>query len=498
MENSSDTGFGLSEAGGGPEDPQETPTKPESPDWDASVGVSTLPVSLSFGTLESSSRLKVNWQFADDALAYEVTAQFGEHEVRKVVDADTRRVVLTGLRSDTTYEIMVSACEDEDCWRSTSSSLVSGTTGAMAWLIMGEGSSFNTATPIIEDSDTKGYGLFYGSDAPTGMAGTIQLYYDSNRVDRKGVNVATSVEGEEGMSDMVAYEMVESYGLQRDQSVNGAAKGPSTHQAVPMTGGGIRLFFEGQLHGDDESRLYHIDSQDGDRGHDFHPGTDTSCRAEDIVEGGDCAPVVALGGEVDGNLGVASIRQSKLVYPMFDNWRWDQSRDSVMLTTLHLTEEARQCSGTHFNMGLARWNGLEWDLSYDSDTGCPQVFQGIQSPMPVHMGDGRYMVLFNANTGSSTDVATNKPLYVMYADAAATGDPDLLEWSDFEDRADAREVVTYWPSGIELPDVMERKLDDFGVFSPSGEQDNLVMYANMSCSDGSCVPFIGQLGWVNP
>ena len=45
---------------------------------------------------------------------------------------------------------------------------------------------------------------------------------------------------------------------------------------------------------------------------------------------------------------------------------------------------------------------------------------------------------------------------------------------------------------------MERKLNDFGGFSPTGEADNLVMYANMSCNDGSCEPFIGQLVWINP
>jgi hypothetical protein len=467
------------------------------PSWDAGLVVDTLPIQASWGTLRSSSRLKVQWDSNDAALAFEVSATFGDHSVRQLVDLDRTATVLTGLRSDTSYSVKVGACEDVDCWRSVSSETVDASTALMAWQVVGEGSSFTIATPIIQDSDTKGFGLYFGDDAPTGIAGTVQLYYDSSTAERKGVSMATSTLENSEVADMLTFTAVESHGLYRGPIGAGASKGPLTHQAIPMSGGGIRLFFEGVLDGTDTARLYSIDSQDGDRGHDFHPGAETECLPEDIAPGGACEPTLVLGGVSDGNPSVEGVHQSKLLYPMFDGWRWDLARGTAMLTTLHFTGDS-DCSSTHNNMGMAVWNGSIWVLKYNEEGACPLTLPGIESPMPVHMGEGRYMVVFNANEAGQMDVDTSKPLQVIYADAAATGEPDVLEWSDFEDRDAARDLQTFWPSGIEIPDVMESKLDDFGIFSPTGEQDNLVMFANMSCADDSCAPFVGQLGWLNP
>jgi hypothetical protein len=464
--------------------------------WDASLVVENIPVEVSWGEVESASRLRVRWDRVSTAQAYEVVAEYGDHQVTTVVDSDTSRLVLRGLRSATVYEITVNACEDPQCWRFTPSETAMGVTAPMAWQVVGEGSSYAGATTIIEDSDTKGFGLYYGDDAPSAMVGTVQLYYDSSDAGRKGVNMAVAVETND--EDLIVFDRVDGHGLFGEQTRNADAKGPSTYQPVPLAGGGIRLFFEGKLDGDEHSRLYAIDSQDGDRGQDFHPGTATDCEADDIMIGGACEPTVVMGGEDDGNPGVLSVCQSRLMYPMFDDWRWGQERDSLIIATLHFTEDAEECTNTYNNMGFAVWDGSTWDMEYDVSTGCPVVVEGVESPMPVHMGDGRYMVVFNANTAAQKDMDTGKPLYVLYADAAATGDPEVLEWSDFEARGEAREVQTYWPNGIEIPDVMEQKLDDFGIFSPTGESDELVMYANMSCGDASCEPFIGQLGWVNP
>lgn len=464
--------------------------------WDAALVVENISVAVSWGEVDSASRLRIRWDGVDTAEAYEVVAKYGDHRVATVVDSETNRFVLRGLRSATVYEVTVNACADIECWRFTPSETVIGVTAPMAWQVVGEGSSYATATAIIEDSDTKGFGLFYGEDAPSALVGTVQLYYDSSDASRKGVNMAVAVDASD--EDVIVFDRVEGYGLFRDETENAGAKGLSTYQPVPMAGGGIRLFFEGKLNGEAHERLYAIDSQDGDRGQDFHPGAPTDCTADDIMIGGACEPTVVLGGESDGNPGVLSVGQSRLMYPMFDDWRWGEERDSLIIATLHFTDDAAQCTNTYSNMGFAVWNGADWDMEYDDSTGCPVAMAGVESPMPVHMGDGRYMVVFNANNAAEKDMDTGKPLYVLYADAAATGDPESLEWSDFEPRADAREVQTYWPNGIELPDVMEQKLDDIGIFSPVGEGDDLVMYADMSCGDASCEPFIGQLGWVNP
>ena len=63
----------------------------------------------------------------------------------------------------------------------------------------------------------------------------------------------------------------------------------------------------------------------------------------------------------------------------------------------------------------------------------------------------------------------------------------------------AREVRFVWPDGTELSEDDESRLDDYEVYAPTDDPDFLVMYANMSCTDGSCgVPFVGMAVLLNP
>ena len=201
-----------------------------------------------------------------------------------------------------------------------------------------------------------------------------------------------------------------------------------------------------------------------------------------------------------GVTGIKEVRQSKLIYPMFDNWLWDESAGSVMITTLHFSPSAATCSETFFNMGLAIFDGSGWAIEMDdTSTSCPAIFPGIQAPMPAHMGEGRYMIIFSDNREAVMDMSTEKVLKVLYVDAASTGDAALIETADFESPEDAREVTTVWPDGTELSVEDEKKFDDYGIYSPTNDPEHLVMYTNLSCDDGpTCQPFIGHVGWVNP
>ncbi len=430
----------------------------------------------------------------------------GDHAVTAVVDGGETSTVLHGLRSETTYTVSVQPCQSVDCGAPDDASVdgatVDAATARMIWQIAGSDPGFENADPIMENTNTKGFGLYMGLDAPESVRGMSQLYYDTNVRDNKGIRMAVASEAPEDVTEVLDYLALEDQGLMREDSGDGQPSGPQTHQPVPVASGAIRMFFEGVLEGEDgDGRLFSVDSQDGWIGRDFNPGTSTDCMYEEIVTGGACEPTVVLQNETTGGpAGVRDVRQSKLVYPMFDDWIWDESAGSVIITTIHFTEAAGSCSETFFNMGVAIYDGSDWSLQMDdAGTGCPAVLPGIQAPMPAHMGLGRHMIIFSDNQEAVMDMSTDKVLKVLYVDAANTGDATLIEVADFEAREDAREVTTVWPDGTELSVEDEKKFDDYGIFSPTNDPEHLIMYANMSCDDGTiCQPFIGQMGWVNP
>ncbi len=58
----------------------------------------------------------------------------------------------------------------------------------------------------------------------------------------------------------------------------------------------------------------------------------------------------------------------------------------------------------------------------------------------------------------STHGNSNKPLHLIYADAAASGDPSVVEINDWEESQVAREVHFLWPDAIPLNQYSEAGL----------------------------------------
>jgi hypothetical protein len=395
-------------------------------------------------------------------------------------------IELTNLESGTEYRVDIRACIDAACTSSIAGdATASATTTDEYWQVRGTGSSFSTADRIVADGNTKPFAI------RSETTGTTQLYYDPSNSNEKGVKIATSND------PLTAFTPVSGFGFLRGDSAGHMGAGPATFQIVPLSprlGGKIRIYWEAAA-SDQRGRIYSRDSVDASLGRDFHSGAPTICQESDVAAGAPCAAMLLIGVEGDAARAhpkIRQARQNKLGLPLLDATTWDETPGTFMIVTAHLTDTV--CSATFFNAGYAVWDGAQWNLQYASN-GCPKLIPAVQAPMPVHLGGTRYKLYFNQNGG----VPTFKPLKLLYANGAATGDPALVEFEDWETADRVRDIHVLWPSGVELTDIEISLFDDYQVWMPTRDRSLQVMYSNMSCPNGACgPPFIGAAVLVNP
>lgn len=260
----------------------------------------------------------------------------------------------------------------------------------------------------------------------------------------------------------------------------------------------MRIFWE-TSGSDGRGRIYSRDSVDGWTGRDFHSGAPTVCQELDVAAGGACAATLLIGVEGDPVSATPKFnqaRQLKIGVPLLDSWTWDATPGTFMILTGHLSDAS--CSTAFFNATYAVWDGSRWNVEYAAN-GCPRLIPSVQAPMPVHIGGARYKLYFNNNQSGAGPLTAFKPLKLLYADGAATGDSSLVDFDDWETSERMREIHVLWPSGVELTDVEESAFDDFQVWMPTGDPSLQVIYSNMSCPGGACgAPFIGMAVLVNP
>jgi hypothetical protein len=92
---------------------------------------------------------------------------------------------------------------------------------------------------------------------------------------------------------------------------------------------------------------------------------------------------------------------------------------------------------------------------------------------------------------------------VIYADASLTGDPNVVDYEDWETIEQAHDITYLWSDGSVLGVKDESHLDDYSIFAPTNNLDFQVMYSNMSLSDikpgtNFTPPFIGVVVLMNP
>ncbi len=435
----------------------------------------------------SSTRIRLSWRPAAGVEAYEVRASEAVGGTERVWSAQSP-LELEGLKSATPYTLELRAGDRP-------SVEVSVQTQREIWEVQTEGGDgVASALRIVADGNVKIHAFRYGAGAPEGLQGRVRLYYGPTGRDNKGLSVALSRGGEAGWRGFDS--LTGQAGLVAPPAAAPLVGGVATGQGVPTMAGLVALFFEAPG-ADGRTRLLRLDSADGLVGEDFNTGAATVCReTEDYAPGGGCTPSVVIGVEGDpgGSPLVQDARQSKLGYPTLEDWRWDEAAGTFMFVTVG---RPQGCAQARRNQGYAVFDGADWALQYAPD-GCPLLFEDVQAPSPVHLGQARYKVYFGKpgqqmNPGRLPYLG---PKQVLYASGELTGDAAVVDFEDWEPREAAREMDFVWPSGTPLTEEEEGYLDDFVFLHPTGDPELQIAYLAMT--DGQVLPFATLAVLSNP
>jgi hypothetical protein len=480
----------------------------ESRTWDARLRAEAPMVAERAGRVyRSSSRVDVAFSRLAGAHHYVVVAR--ERSARTAlpavsVAASEDHVTLRGLNPGATYAIDITACADAACSSTVTSTLndrVTATTEEETWQIQASGDSIASATRIVADGNVKIHATRFGPEAPPEVRGRVQIYYGPITQSTKGlaVGVSETPATTDPLTSLRFTSLAGQSGLMTPSSAATLVSEVATGQALPLTSGIVRLYFEARG-ADGRTRIMHIDSKDGWVGRDFNAGPSTVCSTSaDYAAGGPCAPVldVAVSTDPFGNPGFTDARQFKIGYPLLDDWRFDEKPGTFMILTV---SGATACTRAARTSAYALWDGARWVVQYNPN-GCPKLFENIQAPMPVHIGRGRYKMYYGNPTEMTGVVSGSQlpwlgPKRVAYADAASTGDPNVVEFEDWEPLAVGRNVHFVWPSGRALTDTEAGYLDDFVMLTPTGDATQQVMYTAMT--DGRIAPFATMAILLNP
>jgi hypothetical protein len=458
-------------------------------------------------TIHSSTSLLVTWASTRDSATHHFEIVATENVqgtvARAGASAGASSVTLTGLKSHTTYSVVVKGCLDEACAQSQDAAAVSAETDREHWQLFGSGNSVSGLTKIVSDGNARLSATSFGADAGD-MANRVQLYYGPMGAGRQSP-LAVAVSG--GPADAAVPDSYLSFssragssGLVSPATATTLVQIVATGQGIPVTrerGGFVRLFFEAQG-ADGRTRTLWIDSQDGYYGQDFNAGPGTTCStAEDYSTGG-CRPSIAIAvdGDANGNRRITNARQQKVAWPTFDSPHWDLGAGTFMVFT---TDRVSGCSESPMNHGYAVWDGTSWAVQYQAD-GCPKLFKSAQAAFPFHSGGARYRLYYGDPSITDGRTSSNLPFLgpkkLIYADGAASGQAGVIDFEDWEAQASARDVVFLWPNGEAMDARAEGYIDDYHFLAPTGSLDLQVMY--ITITDGAIAPIAVAARLLNP
>ncbi|MBI4407505.1 MAG: hypothetical protein HY565_03330 [Candidatus Kerfeldbacteria bacterium] len=363
------------------------------------------------------------------------------------------------------------------------------------WQIQGSGHSYIDATKIVDDGSTLSYAFRYGSWADDELAGTTKFYYNPSPKQGgfSGVRPATNNTTATDFASISNFEPSDN-GIRltcdqnhKDNCPASAAYSMTASQAIPLTSSEtIRLFFEAQdlsVQGPTTTQIYYLDSQDGYVGEDFNEGTSTVCGgtgSTDYSSDGDCALTIAIAANEE--TGLTQARQFKIGYPTLDSTQWDEAVGTFMVIT-----GADQCEQTRDGLFYATWDGVAWNVLQD-DEGCAQpLVPYAHGPVIVYVGAGLYKMYYEDYLSDAPIGSVTKPLHYITADASRTGDPEIVEFEDWDSYENPGEVTFLWPDGTELTDNEEAGLGDHFIYVPNG-LDSRVMYMNLGGFDNRTSP----------
>ncbi len=473
------------------------------------LAAATVAAATVAGTAYSSStKLNVTWSAPTTGTAptrYDVSWTDQGTSAKQTTSVTATNVSLTDLKSKTTYKVEVTACTTTACASGTPPS-VSTETPIEVWHLQGTGNTVAGLTRIVSDGNVMLHVMRYGTDAPGGLAGKLQLYYGPMAANPKRLTVGTTSAAavQATTSTWLSFtSLANSSGLISPVGAATLVSQVATGMAVPLSaslGSKVRLFFEARG-ADGKTRIMYLDSQDGYVGVDFNPGALATCSTTaEYTSGGACAPTVVIGVEGDatsGNPRISNARQFKIGYPTLTDWRWDGAAGTFMVFT---TDAIAGCATAFANHGYAVWSGTAWTVQYVSTGGCPKLFPSAQAMYPVHLGGVRYKAYYG-NPSDVTGKGTGSlpflgPKMLIYADGALTGSPTRVDFEDWEGVSAGRKVTFLWPDGSTLNATANGYIDDFSIVAPTANLAWQVYY--VAITDGVVAPFTSAALLINP
>ncbi len=473
------------------------------------LAVATVAAATVAGTAyASSTKLHVTWSAPTTGTAptrYDVSWTDQGTSARQTTSVTATNVSLTDLKSQTTYKVEVTACTTTACASGTPP-FVSTETPIEVWHLQGTGNTVAGLTKIVSDGNVKLHVMRYGTDAPGGLAGKLQLYYGPmpSHPPRLIVGTISAAAVQATTSTWLSFTSLDnSSGLISPAVAATLVKEVATGMAVPLSaslGSKVRLFFEA-IGADGKTRILYVDSQDGYVGVDFNSGAPTTCSTTtEYTSGGACAPTVVIGVEGDAtnsNPRISNARQFKLGYPTLTDWRWDGTAGTFMVFTI---DAIAGCATGFANHGYAVWSGTAWTVQYVSTGGCPKLFNSAQAMYPVHLGGVRYKAYYG-NPSDITGKGTGLlpflgPKMLIYADGALTGTATRVDFEDWEGVSAGRRVTFLWPDGSTLNATANGYIDDFSIMAPTANLAWQVYY--VAITDGVVQPFTSAALLINP
>jgi hypothetical protein len=445
----------------------DTSSSGANPLWNAALSVGAVEATTVAGTAYSSStKLTVTWSAAPADLelpfaAVSMVNTYSGETITRVVGSGVTTTTVEDLPSGTPLTVSVVGCSVEACDTSVTptNGSAQATTADEVWHLQGSGHATSGLTKIVTDGNVKIHAFRYGDDAPTDLAGRVQLYYGpmfQSGDNRQRLVVATG--NSVASNDITSVSAFTSRNGQSGvltPSPAGALVGTiNTGQALPLQTGLIRIYFE-TTGADSKTRIVYVDGADGYIGWDFNSGTSGLCETTaDYETGGGCEATLEIGAEGDAVRGynkIKNARQFKIGYPTLDDWRWDQAVGTFMVLT---AESISGCSSAMRNHAYAAYDGTAFVVQYNDD-GCPYHFTDMQAGTPLHMGGAQYKLYFGAPSQTTGAVVGSNlpflgPKLLLYADGARSGGTNVVEFADWDARANARSTTWLWPDGTAL------------------------------------------------
>jgi len=472
----------------------------------AAANVSTRTVGST--AFSSSTKMSVSWRaptgYTPNGYRIYASETVGNTNLDFTALATDTSASLTGLKSATTYTVVVKACKDSACAQGGTATAATAKTSEEVWQLQGTGNTTTGLSKIVSDGNVLFSATRFGPEAGGSTASRLQLYYKSTSP-QDGVSIAVTSQATDASipsSYLNFTSLGSTFGLLKPPTPATLVAQVGQGQAVPLKSGAVRFFF-GPVDADNKARIVSLDSQDGFVGRDFNSGSATSCSTTaDYSTGGGCVPTVVIAtpdgrGIVGPQFKYFNAGQFKVGFPSLTDWRWDEAAGTFMVFTV---DRMASCSTYGFNHAYAVWDGASWVVQYASD-GCPKLFKSAQAAFPMHLGGVRYKLYYAVPSDTTGQVTTSMipfpgPKKLIYADGALSASTSTVDFEDWESHTLARDVVFLWPNGDPLDNTVEGYIDDYHFLAPTGSLDLQVMY--LAITNGTVGPFGAAAILLNP